>query len=849
MWRATFKGILAHKLRLLLTALAVVLGVGFVAGTYILTDTMNSAFDGLFQQIDSGTAVEVTGVPNFTASGPGGQAAGSAQRVPASLVPVIQGVPGVRVAEGNIGGYAQLIDKHGKAITTGGAPTLGTSWTSDSEMNPLTIRQGRAPERSGEIAIDAGTATKYGFHVGDRAKVLLQDSSMEATIVGIVGFGKTDNLLGATLVAFDTATAETAFNARDAFDAIQVAAAPGVSSVQLRDRIQQVLPKAFQAKTGQETATANTNDIKKALSFLTVALLVFADISLFVGAFIIYNTFSILVAQRTRELALLRALGASRSQVRRVVLAEAAVVGVVASVLGLGFGFLIAVGLQALLKAFGIDLPTTTLVVLPRTLVVAVAIGLGTTIVSSIAPASRASKVAPMAALRDAQPTYATFSTRRTILGTLVTLGGAAALFLGLFGSTSKGALLVGLGAAVVFLGVAVLSPLFARPLAGALGAPLSKLSGISGKLARENAMRNPKRTASTAAALMIGLGLVAFVSIFAASVKTSTNDALEETLKADYVMTSSSFTGFSQGAAKELAAQSAFGAVSEVRQGIMGYKGKSQQVGAVDPSTITQVTQVSMVSGSVSALSTDNGLMVWQQTATSNGWKVGDTVPVEFNRTGKLDLRIVGIYSDNRLLGNYVISLETYDRNFTEQLDTFVLATTAPSVNPAESKATAAKVARAFPNLKLQDQAAFRKSQASQIDQLLGLVTALLGLAILIALFGIVNTLALSIFERTREIGLLRAVGMARRQVRTMIRWESVIIAVFGAVLGIAVGVFFGWAMVQALKDQGITSLTIPGGQLLIYVVVAGVAGVLAAIWPARRAARLNVLDAIASE
>jgi putative ABC transport system permease protein len=542
-------------------------------------------------------------------------------------------------------------------------------------------------------------------------------------------------------------------------------------------------------------------------------------------------------------------LGASRAQVRRVVLAEAAMVGIVASILGLGFGFLIAVGLQSLLKAFGIDLPTTTLQVLPRTLVVAAVVGLGTTLVSSIAPASRASKVAPMAALRDAQPTAATFSTRRTILGTLVTLGGAAALFMGLFGNTGNDALLVGLGAAVVFLGVAVLSPLFARPLAGVLGAPLSKLTGISGKLGRENAMRNPKRTASTAAALMIGLGLVAFVSIFAASVKTSANDALEQTLKADYILTSSSFTGFSQGAAKALAAQPAFDAVSEVRQGIMGYKGGAQQVGAVDPATLTQVTQVNMVSGSVPALNTENALMVWQQTAKTNGWKVGDTVPVEFNRTGNQDLKIVGIYSDNRLLGNYVISLGTYNRNFTEQLDQFVLATTAPGVSPAQSNAAAARVAKAFPNLKLQDQAAFRKSQASQIDQLLGLVTALLGLAILIALFGIVNTLALSIFERTREIGLLRAVGMARRQVRTMIRWESVIIAVFGAVLGMAVGIFFGWAMVQALKDQGITSLTIPGGQLVIYVVLAGVAGVLAAILPARRAARLNVLEAISSE
>jgi len=848
-FRAALKGVVAHKVRLLLTALAIILGVGFIAGTYILTDTMNAAFDGLFQQISKGVAVEVSGTPKFTSSGPGGQQSGSAQRVPASLVPVVAGVAGVRVAEGTVGGYAQVVDKHGKAVSTGGAPTLGTSWTSDAQMNPLTVRRGRPPANGSEIAVDAGTAAKHDLHVGDTVTVLLQGPSMRAKIVGIVGFGEQDNLAGATLVVFDTATAQRVFDAPDQFDAIEVAADQGVSPVQLRDRIQAALPGGFQAKTGQETAQANSSDLKKALSFFTIALLVFADIALFVGAFIIYNTFSILVAQRTRELALLRALGASGAQVRRAVMIEAAVVGVFASIVGLGFGFLVAAGLRALLNAFGIDLPSTSLQILPRTIIVALLIGVGVTLASALVPARRAAKLPPVAALRDPEPSSSAFSLGRTIIGSLFTAGGVAALFLGLFGNTSNSALVVGIGALLVFLGVGGLSPLIARPLSRVIGAPGARMSRISGKLGRENAMRNPKRTASTAAALMIGLGLVAFVSIFAASIKSSASAALEATLKADYIVTSTSFQPFSQNVAAELRSKSEFATVSEVRQGIMGRKGSATQVSGMDPRTMTQVVTVDMNAGSVSALGQENGLLVWQQTAKSNGWTVGDTVPVEFNRTGKQTLKVVGIYADNRLLGNYVISLDTYDRNFVEQLDTVVLAKTAPGVSAQQAKAAANAVAKAFPNVQVQDQLEFRQKQASQIDTLLGLVTALLGLAIFIALFGIINTLGLSILERTREIGLLRAVGLSRRQVRGMIRWESVIIAILGAALGIAVGVFFGWAMVRALHSQGITSMTIPYGQLLFYVILAGVFGVLAGIIPARRAAKLNVLEAIATE
>jgi putative ABC transport system permease protein len=486
--------------------------------------------------------------------------------------------------------------------------------------------------------------------------------------------------------------------------------------------------------------------------------------------------------------------------------------------------------------------------VLPRTIIVAFAVGIVTTIVASIGPALRASRVPPIAAIREAEPAAYRRSLRRTISGALVTLAGVGALLAALFGNVG-GAKLVGLGTALVFLGVAILSPLMAGPLARIIGAPLPSISGVAGKLGRENAMRNPKRTASTAAALMIGLGLISFVSIFAASIKASAFQALEQTLKADYIVSTSTFSmGFSQDVAAQLRMDPSFGGVEEFRLGVFGYKGQAQNLFGVDPATLTAVAEVPMQSGSLSALG-DGDLLVFKQTAESNGWKLGDMVPVEFTRTGKQELRIVGIYTDNRLLKDYVVSLGTYERNYTQQLDTFVLVKTAPGVTLAQAKRSVDRVAKSFPNVKLEDQAQFRQSQSNQINQVLGLITALLGLAIIIALFGIVNTLALSVFERTREIGLLRAVGMARRQVRTMIRWEAVIIAVFGAILGVAVGIFFGWAMIQALRDQGATILSLPAGQLVFTVVAAGIMGLIAAVLPARRAARLDVLQAIAQE
>jgi putative ABC transport system permease protein len=852
MWSVTIKGLLAHKVRLGLTALAILLGVAFVSGTYILTDTMNRAFDSLFETVNRGVAVVVQGEPKFKATGPGGESAGPGERVPASVLDQVRTVPGVKAAEGDLSGYAQAVGTDGKPVSTGGAPTFGGSWISDPDLAVATLRQGHPPTNASEVAVDANTANKGSITLGDRIQVLLQGPPIRASVVGIFGYGeggKEDTLGGATFIAFDPATAQKVLNGGGKFDSIRVAADQDVSPDTLRSKIAAVLPSGFEANTGQQQAASDSQDVKDQLKFLTIALLVFAGIALFVGAFIIFNTFSILLAQRTRELALLRALGATPGQVARSVVLEAAIVGLVASAVGVVAGFGIAIGLKGLLAAIGAELPSTTTQLQPRTIIVAMVVGTVTTLVASVGPALRASRVPPIAALRDTQPTASAWSPRRTIAGLVVLVAGIAALAYGLFGGTKNAAAMVGLGAALVFFGVAILSPLFARPIARVIGAPLARL-GISGRLGRENASRNPRRTASTSAALMIGLALVGFVSIFAASLKASASQALEETLKADYIVSNTQFQPFSQDVAARLRADSRFSGVVEFRTGLFGLNGKAQTVTGANTASLPATTNVGISSGSFTNLGV-NQILVFKNTATDHGWRRGSVIPAEFARTGRQNLTVAGIYDDDRLLGSYVVSLATFERNFSpsEQLDQFVLLKTAPGVSQAEAKAAVTATTKAFPNVRIQDQAEFRQTQADLIDQILVFVTALLGLALIIALFGIVTTLALSVFERTREIGLLRAVGMSRRQTRSMIRWESVIIAVFGALLGIAVGIFFGWAMVQALKDQGITVLAFPVGQLLLYVVLAGIAGVLAALLPARRAARLDVLRAITTE
>ena len=848
MRKATLKGLMAHKLRLAATALAIVLGVSFVSGTYVLTDTITASFDSLFKQVTQGIDVAVRSEETF-----GGFDTGEVRDpMPASLLERIQAVDGVRVAEGSVTGYAQLVGKDGKAVTTGGAPSLGVSFNQDTQFTAgSTVRSGRLPSGPTEMAIDAKTAEDTGYVVGDRAKVLFQGPARDYTVSGIIGFGEADNLGGARLVGFDLATAQEVMNREGRFDEIDVAAEGGVTPEQLRDRIRAAVDPRYEVLTGEELAEDSAAAINDTIGrFLGTALLAFAFVALLVGAFLIFNTFTIIVAQRTRELALLRCLGASRRQVMNSVLLESVIVALVASLVGLGLGVLIASGLKALLSTFlGADIPATGIQFQPRTVVVSLAVGLIVTVLAAVMPARKATRVPPVAALQPETAFAPTgFRKRRIVLGVLITAVGVALLLAGLFRSEGNRLVNVASGAVVVFFGVAVLSPLIARPLARVIGWPFARAFRLPGNLARENAMRNPRRTASTAAALMIGLALVSFVSIFAASIKASTTEILEESVTADYILFNDNFQPFSPEAAERLAEQPQLAAVAGMRFGPWKLDGVGKSLAGIDPVTYQQVVRTEVTDGSFDDLAS-GGLAVKDTVAESSGWTVGENVAMEFPRTGVEQVPVKAIYEDNSLNGDFLLGLTTYERAYADQADSQILVKAAPGVAPADSRAAIDQVMTDFPNVTVRDQAEFREEQARQIDQIINLFYSLLGLAILIALFGIVNTLGLSIFERIRELGLLRAVGATRRQLRSMIRWEAVIIAVLGAVLGLAVGVFFGWTIVRALASQGITEFTVPAGQLVSFVLAAAIAGILAAVLPGRRAAKIDVLRAITTE
>jgi len=849
MLNATLKGLLAHKLRLAATALAIVLGVSFVAGTYVLTDTITATFDNLFKQVTQGIDVAVRSQETFG----GVQTGQTRDPLPASLLDQVKAVGGVKDAEGEVTGFAQFIGKDGKPVTTGGAPTLGVSIGASQEFTAgSTLRSGRRPSGPGEVVVDAKTAADEGFQVGDRVKVLLQGPAQTFTISGIIGFGEASNLGGATLAGFDLPTAQKVLNREGHYDQIDVAAKDGTSPEQLRDQLRSVLDPRYEVLTGTELAESSAAEINDTIGrFLGTALLAFAFVALLVGGFLIFNTFSIIIAQRTRELALLRCLGASRRQVMGSVLLESVIVAILASLVGLGLGVLIANGLRALLSGFlGADLPSTATQFRLRTVIVALLVGLVVTVLSALLPARKATRVPPVAALQPETAFAPTgFRKRRIVFGVLLTAVGVALLLAGLFRPEGNRLVNVAAGAVVVFFGVAILSPLVARPLARVIGWPFARAFRLPGNLARQNAMRNPRRTASTAAALMIGLALVAFVSIFAASIKASTNKILDESVAADYIlMNTDGFTPFSPQVATRLAEQPGLEAVAGVRLGAWKLNGANKQLFGVDPVAYQQVVRTDVTSGSLADLA-GGGLAVKDTVATANGWTVGETVPMEFPRSGLQQVPVKAIYKDNSLNGDYLLSLADYQRDYTDQQDFQVYVKAAPGTAPAASRAAVDRAVTDFPNITVRDQAEYKAENARQIDQLINLFYSLLGLAVLIALFGIVNTLALSIFERVRELGLLRAVGATRRQLRSMIRWEAVIIAVLGAILGLVVGVFFGWTVVRASRGLGITEFTLPAGQLLIFVVGAGLAGILAAILPGRRAAKVDMLRAITTE
>jgi putative ABC transport system permease protein len=842
----TIKTLLAAKRRLFATASAVLLGVAFMAGTLVLTDTIGKTVTDFFASLNAGTDAYVRGMA--AASDLGGQR----PRVDAALVRTVAAVPGVRAAEGNVTGYAQLVDKQGKAVGNSnlGAAPVGAAWTQvDDALNPFDLVTGRPPRADDEVVIDKASADKTRLAVGDSATVLVQTGPQRVRVVGVARFGAADSPAGSSVVLFTKAAAERLVGEPGKVDGIGVAAATGVSQQELRDRIAEVTPPSVEVVTGKVIERESQRAVKDLMSFANRFLLTFALIALFVGSFIIYNTFSILVAQRTRDLALLRAVGASRRQVLGSVLLEAVVVGLIAAVLGLVAGIAVAAGLKALLTGFGLDIPAAGIVVTARTVVASLLTGLLVSVGSAVLPARRASKVPPIAALRDLAHDRSGRSRRRMVTGTAVTAAGAASLSLGLLSQSERALPAVGLGAAVVFLGAAVLGPVVARPVSRLIGAPLPALVGMPGRLARENAIRNPKRTAATAAALMIGVSLVCFVTIVASSSKASSAAQIDRAFAGDFVIDSGSLGagGLSHDLAERLGRLPQVKAASGTRQTVAQVGGSTADLLAIDPGTYGKIVDLDLTRGRLEDLDAD-GIAVREEVATARGWSVGDTVPVRFAQTGEQQFTLAAIYHARNVAGDYVVGLAAHEANAAGRFDTKVLVVKADGVSAADARAAIDKVTADYPTAKLHDQTQYKQAQAAQIDRFVNLVYVLLALAVLIALLGIANTLALSILERTRELGLLRAVGMTRRQLRSMVRWESVIIALLGAFLGLAIGLLAGWAMVTAVADEG-ARLQLPVGQLAAVTVIAALAGMLAAVLPAHRASRLNVLAAIATE
>jgi len=850
MLHTTWKSLLGHKFRFVATALAVTLGVAFTAGTLVLTDTIRTTFDNLFANVYQGTDAVVRAKAAF--EGPPG--AGTQRgRVDAALVDTVRGVEGVAAAEGDVGGYARLIGKDGQALgnPATGAPALGLSWTENNALNTFTLVSGAAPSRDDEVVIDRKSARDGDINVGDTTTVLVTGPPQRVRIAGIARFGNADSPGGATIVAFKRAVAQRLIGEPGKYDSVSVLAASGVSQTELARRLSAVLPPGTEALTGAAITAETQSQMADAFQFFNTFMLIFAVIALLVGAFMIFNTFSITVAQRTRENGLLRALGASRRQVLGSVILEALAVGVLASALGIAAGFAVALGLKALLTAVGLDIPTTSLVFTPATAVISVVVGVGITVLAALSPARKAAKVAPIAAMQHGVVGSTGYGSKQRVFVGVAVLGlGLAALLTGLFRDVQQPVALVGAGALLVFFGVSILGRTVSLPLSRAIGAPLPRLRGITGELARENAMRNPKRTAASASALMIGVGVVGLITIFVSSAKASMDAAVDRAFTGDIVVDSGggTFGGVDPGLARRVNGLPEVDSAAGLRQGVAQVAGSAVLLQSTDPRTAVELMKVDPISGSPTALGRDS-IGVYKDVAEQKGLRLGDQVPVVFKDSGTRSLRLALIYGENRQAGNYLLGTQAYEAKFTNRLDSKVLVKRAAGVSPAAALAAVKQVAQAYPGANVLDRAQFKAEQTKFLDQLLRLVYALLGLAILIALLGIANTLALSIFERTRELGLLRAVGMTRSQLRSAIRWESVIIALQGTALGLLIGLFFGWALVTALSDEGISVFRIPYASLAIVVVLAAVAGMAAAVPPSRRAAKLDVLRAVVTE
>ena len=850
MTRYVLRGLRARALRTALTALAVVLGVAMISGTYVLTDTIDRAFGDIFSTANAGTDVVVSGRV------PGGFSADQTPPpLPESLVGRVGAADGVARAAGGVFGDVSIRDKQGDRIGQG-TPNFADSVLPEP-FNTYTYVRGRAPRADGEVALDQQTATDQGFRVGDRVTVVGEQGARRYRVVGVARFGEVSSIGGAAIAVMTLPEAQRATGREGQVDQVSVAGEEGVAPAELRDRVREELQgQPVTVRTGEEQADRQASDLQESLGFLRTGLLVFGFIALFVGAFVIYNTFSITVAQRTRELALLRTLGASRRQVLAGVVLEAALVGLFASLVGLAGGLLLAPGLTQLFESLGADLPGTGSVVQARTVVVALAVGLVTTVLASLVPALRATRIAPVVALREGFVAHA--GTGRVRLAVALVLGvvGVGLLVVGLTGAATLA--LLGAGAALVFLAVALLSPQLVRPLAAAVGRPLQRATGITGLLARENVLRNPGRTATTAAALMIGVALVAFVAIFAAGLRGSIDRSVDESFAGDLtIRNQDGFSAIPAGVTRSVGEVPGVGAVGALRFSqaqVRGVSGTVPIIG-IDAASAAQTLNIELPAGSGAVLRelvARGAVLVDRGTPVAEGRRVGDRLTLLAPSGRRVTYTIAGFLDEGDfsfLGGGVVVPNERVARDFGDRDDTLVFVAFAPGAQPGQVRGEVERLlAERFPNAEALDREEFKDEQSTQVNQLLVLVYVLLALSVLVSIFGIVNTLALSTYERTRELGLLRAIGTSRRQVRSIVRQESIITSLIGAVLGVVLGVLFALLVSRPLEAEGFT-LTFPVATLALLLVLAAVFGVLAAIGPARRAARLDVLRALAYE
>ncbi|MGW7048486.1 ABC transporter permease [Streptomyces avermitilis] len=842
MFRTALRTVLAHKARLVMTVLAVMLGVAFVSGTLVFTNTISDAYQKSsakgFDQVDVAIQAESRQDEGDTIA--------EQPKLTQSLLDKAAEVPGASSAIGVVNGFTAIADKDGKLVGNGFQSQGGNYWGAKDPRYPLT--GGHAPRGKNEIALDAKTAERAGYKLGDTVRLSVDGPVLTPKVTGIFTTDDGNVAAGGSLALFDTATAQQLFHKAGAYDEIDVKAASGTSQIALRNALDEVVPKdVASTTTGKQLADDQATQIASAMSGMKTGLLVFAGIALFVGTFIIANTFTMLVAQRTKELALLRAVGASRRQVTRSVLIEAFVVGAVAAVTGLAAGIGIGAGMRSLMGTLGATVPDGPLVVTPGTVATALLVGILITMLAAWLPGRRAAKIPPVAAMSSVHAKATTKSlVLRNTLGALFSAAGIAVVLYATTLDGSDGQAPMGFGAVLLIIGVFILTPLLSRPLIAA-AAPVLRIFGVSGKLARQNSVRNPRRTAATASALMIGLTLITGMTVMAGSLQTSIDKMASSAIKADYVVSMANGNYLSTDVDKKLSTTDGVTATSPLRNAPSRIGGETEYLTGVNGRSINDLTDLTVQDGAFKVGGTQ--VVVDDETAASHHWTAGSRFTASFEDGKKQRLTVTGVYQSTEMMRGIMLDNATLTPHLTDPSDMQVMVkTSAGASGPVKDRLE--KALGNNPAIKVQDKKDISNDIAQMFTLMLNMLYGLLAMAVIVAVLGVINTLAMSVFERSQEIGMLRAIGLDRKGIKRMVRLESLVISLFGGVLGIGLGVFFGWAAGELLGTKMATyELVLPWGRMALFLLLAAAVGVLAALWPARRAARLNMLTAIKSE